>query len=125
MSFFKKLFDKRDPFVPTPTQTVPGLDPIVVQAIESLYPKPGDQRVVFDYSVQFKEKFKDHPIHGRDNISLLALLKMSGGRTENFIELLSRPYLDHYQVWNDMIQPVLPNQKAAERWVESITRSET
>lgn len=123
MSFFKNLFSKSEPFVPVPTQAVPGIDPIVVQAIENLYPKIEDQKLVFDHSLRFKKKFKDHPIHGKDNLSLLAFLKMSEGRTEKFIDLMNLPYLDNYQIWNDMIQPVLPNMKAAEQWVKSITKS--
>ena len=47
MSFFKNLFGKDEPFVPTPTQEVPGLDPLVVQVAETLFPNPEDQRVVF------------------------------------------------------------------------------
>ena len=123
MSFFKNLFRKREAFVPTPIQVVPGLDPIVVQAIENLYPGIEDQKLIFDRSLRYKEKFKDHPIHGRDNIPLLAFLKMSEGRTEKFTELMNLPYLDHYQIWNDLIQPVLPNRRAAEQWVQSITKS--
>lgn len=122
MTFFKNLFSKSEPFVPTPAQAIPGLDPIVVQAIENLYPNVDDQKLIFDYSLKFKEKFKNHPIHGKDNISLLAFLKMSEGRTEKFIDLMNLPYLGHYQIWNDMIQPVLPNKKAAEQWVKSITK---
>lgn len=122
MDIFRNLFRKSEPFVPATTQSVPGLDPIVIQAIENLYSTPEDQKLVFDYARSFKEKFKDHPIHGRDNISLLAFLKLSDGKREKFIELMNLPYLDHYQIWNDMIQPVLPNQRAAEEWVRSITR---
>lgn len=124
MGIFKNLFSKREPFVPAPGQVVPGLDPIVVQAIENLFPNQDDQKLVFEYALRFRERFKDHPVH-RDNISLLAFLKMSEGRTEKFIELLSLPYLDNYQVWNDMVQPVLPNRRAAEQWVQSMTKSES
>ncbi len=42
---------------------------------------------------------------------------MSEGRTEKFIELMNLPHLDNYQIWNDMIQTVLPNIKAAEQWI--------
>lgn len=122
MGFFKNLFGKGESFFPTPTQAVPGLDPIVVQAIENLFPKIEDQKLVFDYSLRFKEKYKDNPVH-RDNLSLLAFLKMSEGKTEKFIELMNLPYLGNYQVWNDMVQPVLRNMKAAEQWVQSITKS--
>lgn len=43
MGFLKSLFGKKEelegePFLPTPTQAVPGLEPIIVQAIENLYP---------------------------------------------------------------------------------------
>ena len=123
MSFFKNLFGRSEPFVPTPTQAVPGLDPIVIQAIENLYPEPEDQKIVFEYSLRFSERFKSHPVHSKDNISLLAFLKMSEWRTKEFIDLMNLPYLDNYQIWNDMIQPVLPNRKAAEQWVRSITKA--
>jgi hypothetical protein len=123
MGFLKNLFGKSEPFVPAPTQSIPGLDPIVVQAIENLYPNQDDQKLVFDHSLRFNERFKYHPVHGRDNISLLAFLKMSEGSTEKFIELMNLPYLDNYQIWNDMIRPVFPNRKAAEQWVQSITKS--
>ena len=122
MSFFKNLFSKGEPFVPTARQSVPGLDPIVVQAIENLYPEIEDQKVIFDYSLQFREKYKDNPVH-RDNLSLLAFLKMSEGDTQEFINLMNLPYLGNYQVWHDMVQPVLRNMKAAEQWVQSITKS--
>jgi len=32
MRFIKKLFSTEEPFVPTPSQSIPGLDPMVVQA---------------------------------------------------------------------------------------------
>jgi len=86
----------------------------VVQAIENLYPKTEDQKLVFDSSLRFKEEFKDHPIQSKDNLSLLAFLKISEGNPEKFMDLMKLPYLDNYQIWNDMIQPVLPNMKAAD-----------
>ena len=120
MGFFKKLFSRGESFVPTPTQTVPGLDPIIVQAIENLYPNPEAQKQVFDYCLNYKEKFKDHG-HG-ENLALLAVLKLSEGKIERLIDLNS-PYVDQYQYWFEEIYPVLPNKKAAEQWVKSITKS--
>ncbi len=75
MSFFKNLFGKSEPFVPTPAQIVTGLDPIVVQVIENLYPKAEEQKLIFDHSLLFKKKFKVHPIHGKDNYPCLRSLK--------------------------------------------------
>ena len=47
MSFLKNLFGKEEPFVPVPTQEIPGLEPLVVQVAETIFPNPEDQQVVF------------------------------------------------------------------------------
>ena len=44
MDFFKKLFGKDEKFVPTPNQQVTGIPPIVVQAIENLFPNIDSQK---------------------------------------------------------------------------------
>lgn len=58
--FFQNLFGKSEPFVPAPTQVVPGLDPIVVQAVENVFTNREDQKEVFDYSLRFRQRFHDH-----------------------------------------------------------------
>ena len=58
MGFFNNLFGKRkegEPFIPTPTQNIPGLEPIIVQAIENLYPDIEDQKKAFTYAREYKE----------------------------------------------------------------------
>lgn len=58
MSFFKNLFGKGESegeaFVPTPTQSIPGVEPIVVQAIENLFPNTEDQKKAFSYALEYK-----------------------------------------------------------------------
>ena len=117
MNFFKKLFSKSEPFVPTPTQTVSGLEPIVVQAIENLYPDVQDQKQVFEYSLRFKEVRK-----GWQTRYLLALLAYSKGKTENLVSLDSSGPLSSLHFLHDDLEPIFPNMKAAEKWVKSITK---
>jgi hypothetical protein len=118
MSFFKNLFGKKEegePFIPTPTQSIPGLAPIVVQAIENLYLDVDDQKKAFKYSLEYAEKYK------RDaTISLLSMLAYSKGK----IEQLPSP-----QLWSDgrfngeEISPIFSyKMKNAEEWVKSITK---
>ena len=125
MGFLKSLFGKkeepeREPFIPTPTQDVPGLEPILVQAIENLFPEREQQKKVFqyalDYRLAYKEKIKREDIKG-----LLALLAYSNGRMES----LPSPSL-----WFDgrfrieEIDNMFPKMKNAEEWVKSITKSQ-
>lgn len=118
MSFFKNLFRKKDepkgePFIPTPTQDIPGLEPIVVQAIENLYLDAEGQKHVFNYSLEFNK------IRKGDTLGAIALLAYSKG----IIEKLPDPKLwTLYQFWMDEIAPIFPNMKAAEEWVTSITK---
>ena len=66
MSFFKNLFSKGepkgDPFIATPTQSIPGLEPIVVQAIENLYPDEEDQKLCLLPCGLHSRRHRDH--HG-------------------------------------------------------------
>jgi hypothetical protein len=117
MSFFKNLFSKDEPFVPTPSQTVPGLEPIVVQAIENLYPNIEDQKRVFEYSLKFKEVKKDWQTR-----YLLALLAYSKGKTENLVDLAPNGPLSSIHFLHDDLEPIFPNMKAAEKWVKSISK---
>lgn len=117
----KKGRPEGDPFIPTPTQTVPGLESIVVQAIENLYPDPERQKKVFKYALEYiitcKEKIKRDDTNG-----LLAILAYSNGR----IESLPSPSL-----WFDgrfrieEIDNMFPKMKNAEEWVKSITKNRT
>lgn len=117
MSFFRNLFEKEEPFVPAPTQTVPGLQPIVVQAIEIQYPNAEDQKKVFEYSLKLQQ------MKGTSSsLEILALLAQSEGRIENLV-VFTPEYVNTYQFYEEQIAPVFPNKKAAEKWVRSITES--
>lgn len=123
MNFFKNLFIKRESFVPTPTQTVPGLEPIVVQAIENLYPNIEDQRQVFEYSLKYEKRKK-----GNTRILLALLSYTKGHDNKGHIELLvdlDAGLLSSYHFMMDEIEPIFSNMKAAEKWVESITKPQT
>jgi len=119
MSFLKNLFSKAEPFVPTPTQNVPGIEPIIVQAIENLFPNRDDQKRAFSYILAVK-KIEGRPY--RDPRLLLGLLSYSNGKTEKLIdpnsELIREP-----RFMGEEIYSIFPNMKAAEEWVKSITRT--
>jgi hypothetical protein len=126
MGLLKSLFGKKEepagePFTPTPTQDVPGLEPIIVQAIENLYPDVEQQKRVFkytlDYILAYKEKIKRDDTKG-----LLAMLAYSNGRIES---------LPSSSLWFDgrfrieEIDNMFPKMKNAEEWVKSITKPRT
>jgi len=110
MSFFKNLFSKEAQFVPTPTQDVPGLDPLVVHAIENLFPDSEIQKQAFDFSLKFLQRKEGN------TVSLLAMLKMG------IIEI-DNPLLENGRFWMDAMHDI-PNMKSAKKWVESITKSQ-
>lgn len=116
MSFFKNLFSKGESkgetFVPTPTQNIPGVEPIVVQAIENLYPDAEDQKKAFKYSLEYTEKYK-----GR-TLALLAMLADSNGK----IERLPDPGLWSDGRFNIDLLDTFRKMKDAEEWVKSITK---
>jgi hypothetical protein len=124
MSFFKNLFGKKDepeaePFVPTPTQNIPGLEPIIVQAIENLFPDVEQQAKAFkyalDYKLAYKEKTKRDDIRG-----LLAMLAFSKGRIEN----LPEPSLWFFAIFRvEELDVIFPKMRDAEEWVASITKT--
>ena len=115
MSFFKNLFGKEERFVPAPTQSVPGLEPIVVQAIEILYTNAEDQKKAFEYSLKIQQLEPS-------SLGILALLAQSNGRVENLKDF-DPEYVKTYQFYEEQIVPVFSNKKAAEKWVKSITES--
>jgi hypothetical protein len=139
MNFFKKLFNKEkpqeesnepyvpapareesyEPYVPTPTQQIRGLAPIVVQAIESLYPNGVDQKQAFEYSI----RYINYQTSSDNLVLLLALLSYSNGKIEKL--LATEPdAIRNYQFMLDNVAPRFPNMKAAEKWVKSITKSQ-
>ena len=118
MNFFKNLFsktEKSEPFVPTPTQTIPGLEPIVVYVIEILFPNIDDQKKVFDYSIKFKERKIG------DDVMLLAVLALSKGKIESLTDL-DAPYINNSKFWLDITVPDFSSMKSAQKWVKSLTR---
>ena len=123
MVFLKSLFGKKEEaegetFVPTPTQEVPGLEPIVVQAIENLYPDIEQQKKVFEYALEYKRTYKEK-IKRDDTTGLLAMLAYSNGRIEN----LPGPSLWFFGRFRiEEIDSMFPKMKNAEEWVKSITK---
>ena len=117
MSFFKKIFSKDEPFVPAPTQSIPGLEPIVVYVIEILFPNIEDQKKVFAYSIKFKERKIG------DDVMLLAVLALSNGKIESLTDL-DAPYIHNTKFWLDITVPDFRDMKSAKKWVKSITKSQ-
>lgn len=113
MNILKKLFGKRDSFVPTPKQIVPGLEPIVVQAIENLFPNVEHQKQAFEYALNLRQ-------HGSKTKYVLALLFYSQGNVRNLVGPGSDEW-SSLHFWTDEIEPIFRNMKAAEKWVMSLT----
>lgn len=116
MSFFKKSSSEGEPFVPTPSQEVPGIQPIVVQAIENLFPSIDDQKYVFSYALKLGERWRTY----QQPKWFLALLYYSKGKIENLIDLNS-PLLTDGRFMVDEFEPIFANMKDAEEWVKLIT----
>ena len=116
MSFFKNLFRKGESFVPTPTQSIPGLEPIVVQAIENLFPDVEDQKKAFTYALEFKGS----ELVGDKNSTrkLLAMLADTNGK----IESLPKPTVWSIPQFHFDLGDIFPRMKDAEAWVKSITK---
>ena len=114
MNFFKKLFSRGESFVPTPKQTIPGLEPIIVQAIENLFPNIEHQKQAFEYAVKLRKG-------GSQTKYVLALLFYSHGNVKNLIGPEAPEWRSNH-FWVDEIDPIFRNMKAAEKWVTSITK---
>jgi hypothetical protein len=117
MSFLKNLFNKGESFTPTPTITIPGLEPIVVQAIENLYPDIADQNKAFEYFLEYAKK------HKKSTLTQLAMLAYSEGKVEHL------PHPGHWDDGRFNIEEISPifsyKMKNAEEWVKSITKNRT
>lgn len=116
MSVFKNLFRKGESFVSTPTQEIPGIQPIVVQAIENLFPNLDDQKYVFNYVLKLGERWRTY----HEPKWLLALLYYSKGKIENLIDLNS-PLLTDGRFMVDEFEPIFTTMKDAEEWVKLLT----
>ena len=113
MSFFKNLFGNRnskdESFVPTPTQTVPGLEPIVVHAVEHSYPSVEEQKHAFTFLLQHTKE--------KDVLDQLSLIRMGIRNLEKIME--ENPSLTiRYAIYSES---GFTNMKAATKWVKSIT----
>ena len=137
MNFFKKLFSKDTRAIPTPTISKPTqyepeeeqqpisktpqqeleLEPIVVQAIETLYPNIEDQKQAIEFAVRYKK----YQTSSDNVVLLLALLAYSDGKIEKLLALEPNA-IRNYQFMLDEIAPRFPDMKAAEAWVNSITK---
>lgn len=114
MSFFKNLFGnanlKEESFIPAPAQTISGLEPIVVYAVEHLYPSVEEQEYTFAYLLKHTEE--------NDTLGQLTLLRVGIKNLENLME--KDPSLTiRYAIYSERF----PNRKAAIKWVKSITNS--
>src|SRR5262245_60065623 len=120
MNFFKNLFSsgkEESSFIPTPTQDVPGIEPIVVQAIENLFPNIDDQKYAFNYVLKVKEAGDNEPK------TLLTLLAYSNGKIDNLVDPNSPLFNNgHFRI--EVISSTFPKMKDAEEWVKSITKSQ-
>ena len=116
MSFFKNLFGKSESFVPAPSQEIPGIQPLVVQAVENLFPGREDQNYVFNYVRRLEGMWGTQ----RQPQWALAVLYYSNGKIENLIDLNSPSLMDpRFRV--DEFEEVFLNKKEAEEWVQLLT----
>jgi hypothetical protein len=123
MSFFKSLFakvkPKEDPSIPAPTQNVPGLDPMIVLAIENLFPNEEVQKEFFDGIQRY--------IQNANTLIVLALLSMTKAddvyaSKEYVLGTLSKPVIGtntHYFIMRDCD---FRDMTGATKWVKSIIR---
>ena len=109
MGFFKKLFGYEE-FIPTPRQTVPGLEPIVVQAVENLFPNPEEQKQIFEYFLKRNED--------KDTFNQLARLRISKGKLDRVTSISSRA------LYEGMVDYNFSNMRKAEKWVKSLSKSQ-
>ena len=125
MSFLSKLLgkdkSKEEPFIPTPTQQIPGLDPIIVQAVENLFPSKKVQKEFFDGLQEYSQN--------ADTLIVLALLSMTKADNvkaskEYVLGTLSKPVIGTNTNYFIMRDCDFRDMKGAEKWVKSITKSQ-
>jgi hypothetical protein len=115
MNFFKNLFEKNDSYVPSPIQQISGVEPIIVQAVENLFPNAEDQR----------EIFKDLTENRKDVSTLIVLSLLSMSSTVKMwrdYNMLPGPIPDNTQYFIAR-DSGFSTMADAEKWVKSITRS--
>jgi hypothetical protein len=125
MGFFRGLLGKKkegegEAFIPAPAQAISGLEPIVVQAIESLFPDLGQQEMVMKYALDYKRECRSKT--GRDDLKgLLSMLAYSKGRAES-LPAPSRWFDGRFRI--EEIDHVFRGMKDAEEWVRSIVKTQ-
>jgi len=118
MSFFKKMFGSKNEAVnSTFDQDVSELEPIVMQAIKNLYPNPEHQKQAIGFSARYKKYQKADTLK-----LLLSLLAYSNGDIKRLLDT-EPDAIRSYQFMLDNIAPRFPDMKAAEAWVNSITKT--
>jgi hypothetical protein len=123
MDFFKKLFgkdkssSKEKPSIPMPIQNNSQIEPIVVQAVENLFPDVDTQKRAFKVILEIVKERQGVA----DPKTLLALLRYSNGNVENFRKAA---WQSHPHFWMDEINPIFRTLKDAEEWVKSISKSQ-
>ena len=114
MNFFKNLFSKN---TAQPIKNIPGIEPIVIQAVESLFPDVNTQKNTFECILEFKKDRKGVA----DLKTLLALLKYSNGDLELFRK---SAWQSHPHFWMDEISHIFRTMEDAEKWVKSLSKSQ-
>lgn len=99
-----------EPLVPTPTRTIPGIEPIVVQVVENLFPRNTRKRA---FACIRQRKEADLRIQ-------LGLLFYSQGDIE---KLLFASRQSHVHFWMDEILSIFRTMEQAEEWVKSISNA--
>ena len=111
MNFLKKLFgnehSKEESFIPIPVQTISGLEPIVVYAVERLCPSMEEQKYTFTYLLEHTE--------ANDTLGQLTLLRVGIKNLENIMKKNTSLTI-RYAIYSERF----PNMKAARKWVKSI-----
>jgi len=113
MNSFKKLFNKN---TTPPIKSIPGIEPILVQAVEHIFPDANIQKDAFEFILELKERRKGVA----DLKTLLALLKYSDGDFEKFKK---SSWQSHPHFWMDEISHIFRTVEDAENWVESLSES--
>jgi len=119
MGFFRNLFGKDEPFVPAATQSVPGLEPILVQVVEVLFPDGEDQKHVFDYIAKYKGKFKEG---NSDDLTIMAVIASCDGNPKHLQDIDTGPW-DQGRFWADIHidYPQFHSMKSLHKWLRSKT----
>lgn len=111
MNFFKKLFNKN---TTPPIKNIPEIEPILAQAVESLFREVDIQKSTFECILEFKKDRKGVA----DLITILALLKYSKGDLDLFRK---SAWQSHPHFWMDEISHIFLTMEDAEKWVKSLS----